>query len=390
MNLRTIRLRLTALFTGLAALAVAALAIVAVRVGTERIEDGAQREAEQVLGQVTLAWSRGEPVDAANTWTVGFDDSGDHWEEALGEVWVEPPLRSVAEQAVEWEASSARFGQDGGTYLAVGQKVDDQQAIVTAVDLGYYADRTSSLRWRVTLAAAGAVVVIAVVGWWVSGRALAPIRAANARQRDFIADAAHQLRTPLAVIRASASQALARPRQADQYVEALTEIDSAAAGAGAAVSELLELARIDSGQFSPRLAPLRLDLLAEEVVAGTRVEGCAITSEAPRGVTVEADYGLLHHAVENVVRNAAARAAAVSVTVRVDGRRAVVEVSDDGPGFPAELLPEVFDRFRRGDTRGSSGLGLAIARSIVEAHRGGTAAANRPEGGAVVTLWLPT
>ena len=67
----------------------------------------------------------------------------------------------------------------------------------------------------------------------------------------------------------------------------------------------------------------------------------------------------------------------------------MIEVIDDGPGFPPELLGDVFERFRRGDSRGSSGLGLAIARSLVEAHGGGTEAANRAEGGAIVRLWLP-
>jgi len=247
----------------------------------------------------------------------------------------------------------------------------------------------SSLRLRLWLAGAGAVLGIAVVGWFVSGRALSPVRAANARQRDFIADAAHQLRTPLAVIRASASQTLSKPRDADAYVASLQEIDSAAESAGAAVSELLELARIDSGQFAPRLAPLRLDLLVEEVVAGVRVEGCEIVADTTRSIIVDADYALLHHAVENVVRNAASRAAHVAVSASVDGKHATVEVSDDGPGFPAELLPEVFERFRRGDSRGSSGLGLAIARSLVEAHRGSVEAANGPAGGAVVRLRLP-
>ena len=200
------------------------------------------------------------------------------------------------------------------------------------------------------------------------------------------------MRTPLAVIRASASQALSKPRQPDEYVGALHEIESASESAGAAVNELLELARIDSGQFAPRVAPMRLDLLVEEVIAGIRVEGCTLTARSEAAITVDADYGLLRHAVENVIRNATTRATEVAARAVVDGKRAVIEVTDNGPGFPPDLLPDVFERFRRGDQRGSSGLGLAIARSIMVSHRGGTEAGNRTSdegGGAVVRLWMP-
>ena len=92
------------------------------------------------------------------------------------------------------------------------------------------------------------------------------------------------------------------------------------------------------------------------------------------------------------MRNAAARATEVTVRAVVDGKWAVIEVVDNGPGFPPELLPEVFERFRRGDKRGSTGLGLAIAKSIMVSHKGGAEATNRPAaegGGAVVRLWMP-
>ena len=139
----------------------------------------------------------------------------------------------------------------------------------------------------------------------------------------------------------------------------------------------------------PRLAPLRLDLLAEEVAASTRADGCVITADPASAVVVDADMALLRQAVDNVVTNAARRAAHVSIVTRLDGRDGVLEVLDDGPGFDAALLGHVFDRYRRGDTRGDAGLGLAIVQAIVAAHGGAAEAANRPEGGACVRLRVP-
>ena len=158
------------------------------------------------------------------------------------------------------------------------------------------------------------------------------------------------------------------------------------------VSDMLELARLDPGQTIPRRALLRLDLLAEEVAAMTNTAAVSVTALIADAVVVDADYGLLRQAMENVVRNATRRAATVEISVRVNGAEAVVEVSDDGPGFTAELLTTVFDRFRRGDhehDREGAGLGLAIRQTIMAAHGGSASADNRPLRGAIVRLTMP-
>ena len=79
---------------------------------------------------------------------------------------------------------------------------------------------------------------------------------------------------------------------------------------------------------------------------------------------------LLRQAIDNLVRNAAARSSNVVLSCAIDGRDGLLRVSDDGPGFAAEQLPYVFERYRRGDGRGSLGLGLPIAASIVASHGG--------------------
>jgi two-component system, OmpR family, sensor kinase len=230
----------------------------------------------------------------------------------------------------------------------------------------------------------------------IAHRALRPARRLLRERIDFLADAAHELRTPLAVIQASAGHALSRERDTVDYVQSLAEIRSAAERASLGVSELLDLARFDAGQAVPRLAPLRLDLLAEEIVSATRLDDCVLTAETSPTVLVQADMALLRQAVDNLVRNAAARSSEVVLRCSVDGSDGVVEVLDDGPGFSAEQLPYVFERYRRGDGRGSLGLGLPIAASIVAAHGGRVdiaspapfpLSADRP--GSLVTIRLP-
>jgi len=106
-------------------------------------------------------------------------------------------------------------------------------------------------------------------------------------------------------------------------------------------------------------------------------------------IVIEADYGLLRQVLETLARNGTARANAVDLIAEPQDRRVLVHIADNGPGFDESVLPFVFDRFRRGDSLGSSGLGMAIAKKIVEAHNGSISATNRPEGGAIVTLDLP-
>jgi K+-sensing histidine kinase KdpD len=90
--------------------------------------------------------------------------------------------------------------------------------------------------------------------------------------------------------------------------------------------------------------------------------------------------------MENLTQNAASRATEVELSVTRAGDLVTMQISDNEPGFDEEILPHVFERFCRGDTRGSTGLGMAIAKSIVEAHGGSVSAANPTTGGAIVKL----
>lgn len=391
MNPRRAQLRIAAAYALTSTIVVAVLTVIAVHGGTDRIHNATERSITNRVSSIVATIDVSHPPnDEYNAWLV---DAQNENATKLSDTDIEPPLIGLAKDIIANGPEYREFAQDSQPYLLYGQRLPNSQLVIAAAEpLTDEHGATSSLRLRLWLLAIGLIVATSLLSYLIAGWALRPARRAHEQQRVFLANAAHELRTPLAVIRASASQALRRERSPDEYVRSLTEIDGAAVRASDLVGDMLELARLDAGQINLRRAPLRLDLLAEEVadVVGrgrVPVEACPGVS-----VIVDADYGLLRQALENVVRNAALRAEHVSIEVRADGANAVVEVRDDGPGFEAALLPTVFERFRRGDQdtdRESTGLGLAIVQSIVQAHGGDAQAANNESGGALVTLRVP-
>ncbi|MGE0879923.1 MAG: sensor histidine kinase [Acidimicrobiia bacterium] len=390
MNLRSLRVRLTVLYGVISAVAVIALALVAADLGTRRIDDDVRRQLElQVSSLLREQIASGERVENDGySWDVSVDDNGNFNTNPYGKPQVEPPLKTLAENT-GGGAGFDTFTQRGVKYLAFTQSFDETRWIVTVTNLDQTNSRKSSLKLRIGLFSVAIIAAAAAAGWLLAGRSLRPAREALSEQRGFLADAAHEMRTPLAVIQASASQALSRPRSTEEYVRSLAEIRAASERAAAGVNELLDLARLDSGQVIPRRSVLRLDLLAEEVAASTRADGCTVEAAVGDAVVVDADMALLRQAIDNVVRNATRRADHVHLATRSDGRDGIIEVADNGPGFDPDLLPKVFDRYRRGDTNGSVGMGLAIVKAICAAHGGAVEAANRDGGGAIVRIRVP-
>jgi signal transduction histidine kinase len=339
---------------------------------------------EEVL-RGTLAGARPELWDA---WEV---NANDEWIDPLNpETSLEPPLFTWIRDAGESE-SFRDFAVDDQEFRGYVRPIEPGHGFVTLLHTGARDDELGGLGQRVWLTVLVLAAIAGGIGWWLAGYALAPTRHAIAHQQGFLADAAHEMRTPLAVILASSSQALGRPRSNEEYVRSLSEIRSAAERASAGVNELLDLARFDSGQALPRLAPIRLDLLAEEVAASVRADGCEVVADPTAAVVVNADMPLLRQALDNVVRNATRRATRVDLVTTRDGRDGVVTITDNGPGFDTAIVDSVFDRFQRGDRKGEVGIGLSIVKAIVTAHGGAAAARNAvpPATGAIVELRIP-
>ncbi len=376
-----------------AALALALLSPLAYLL-VKRSSDMARAEttswARDALDDATIFRNTGELDPPGNTWLV---NPIEQWSDPMGETWIDPPLFTLADAAVGVGPAQAIEFDFEGSWLGYSQWTGGNDVMVTVVSRDPELSTIASARRTWTGVVVGLSALVGLLAFWALGRMQAPVKKAHLVNRDFIADAAHELRTPLSIIQASAGFALARERPADEYRESLNEILEASERAGASVGELLEFARLEAGQASLRLAPLRLDLLVEEVAASVRVDDVTIEALPGEGVVVEADYNLVRQVIDNITRNAAARADKVTLRTTTTGGRAVIEVADDGPGFDPGIIDHVFERFRRGDRSGSVGLGMAIARTIVELHGGTCRAANLGAddgGGAVVTIEFPT
>ncbi|HEU4677030.1 MAG TPA: HAMP domain-containing sensor histidine kinase [Motilibacteraceae bacterium] len=226
--------------------------------------------------------------------------------------------------------------------------------------------------------------------------------ATEARLRRFVADASHELRTPLATIRASAEYG-ANPDGAplpEATADALVRIRAAADRMGMLVSDLLLLARLDAGRPLQRqevdLTRLVLDAVAD---ARTAAPDHHWELDLPEeAVTVEGDEERLRQVLANLLTNARTHTppgTTVTTGIRVAADHVEAWVADDGPGVPAELQPELFERFTRGDTsrsraHGSTGLGLAIAHGITRAHDGTLVHESPSSGGSRFRLRLPS
>jgi heavy metal sensor kinase len=225
------------------------------------------------------------------------------------------------------------------------------------------------------------------------------------QQRQFVADASHELRTPVAILRAETEVALSRQRSPQEYRESLDVVRGAAVRLGGIVDNLFALARADAGHLRLHRRPLFLEELVADTVRSMRTLARArrITLEfsPDTDVPCSGDDALLRHLVSNLLDNAIKYTPAggrVSVTLERHDGMCELAVHDTGPGIPDALRSRIFERFVRGDdararSAGSAttgaGLGLAIARVIAEAHGGTIELTQTGPPGSTFTLRLP-
>jgi heavy metal sensor kinase len=229
---------------------------------------------------------------------------------------------------------------------------------------------------------------------------LARIDAAFAAQQQFLADASHELRNPLAIIRTNADLALSDPdpRQ-DELRQAVVVVKRASDRMARLVDDLLALARREAPTFA--IEPVDLGRVAseasDEFVAPAEARGIVLDRAVAPGVVVMGDSDALKRAIANLLENAvrlAPSSSRIRLAVGSERDMAWVAVSDEGPGIAPEHQPKVFDRFWRADkgrsrADGGTGLGLSIVRQIAQTHGGDVQLQSRVGVGSTFTIWLP-
>jgi signal transduction histidine kinase len=222
------------------------------------------------------------------------------------------------------------------------------------------------------------------------------------QQRRFMAEAAHELRTPVAVVRAETELALSGERSAGEYREALGVVGGESERLGRIVDDLLTFSRAEAGQQPLRLADTDLGEVAGDAARALRAlaarRGVEITADVADELPMMADSDLLRRLVTNLVENAVKHGRPgdrVRVNAIADGGQYRLRVRDTGPGIPAEARTRIFEPFFRGSQAraeggaAGAGLGLPIARWIAEAHGGHLELVESGPGGSVFEAAFP-
>jgi len=381
-------------------------------------------------------------IDVADRATAILDVDGQpiaaHWHgfDALGvfpphDRLQHPTMVTIAQHGKAWRVLQRPEASPAGDYTIVVAGPLDGIAI----------QRVLLLR---VLVVAGSIIILTTAGisWWVASSALRPVStmaseaaaisakstdwqlnapsdtdelgqlarafndllarllAASRTQRQFMADASHELRTPVSVIQTATEVTLKQTaRQEAEYRDALTIIGEQTARLSQMVQDMFVLARADAGGYHVPMRRLYVDEVVDEAARAVGVvaaaKGLRVTSQIQPDIAIDGDDGLLHRMMTNLLDNAVQHTPAgssVNVVLTAGEGTVTITVADTGPGIPDADRERVFDRFVRLDPARSAesggGLGLPIARWIAEQHHG-TLALDPSQRGCVFVVRLP-
>ena len=317
------------------------------------------------------------------------------------------PVASGVERALagDVDVRSVRLSDDAHMRVMTAPMLDDgviTGAVQALRSLDEHEEQLEIVRNMTILGVGLGIVIAGPAGYFLSRRAMVPINTAFGRQRAFVADASHELRTPLTLIRAHAEYAGRGPERTVAEIQpSLDSIVSEVDRVSSMVTDLLTLARLDADRLGLDRSRQDLVALVRAAVESMRPiadrAGVSLEFAATDSLTADVDGARIEQVVRILLDNALSHTphgGAVVVDVDAAGHWRQVTVRDTGSGISNEELPYVFERFSRPDSardreHGGVGLGLAIAKGLVEAHGGSINIASALDEGTTVTVRLP-
>ncbi|HEY8291209.1 MAG TPA: HAMP domain-containing sensor histidine kinase [Thermomicrobiales bacterium] len=313
------------------------------------------------------------------------------------------PLK-VAEQGTTDIRTLASPGSDTRVLTApiwIGE--EDSAHIAVIVQTGRpdapLHDLLNKLRLIMALIGGGVVIFSVVGGLFLVRQVMVPVRRSLTQQQAFVANAAHELRTPLAVIQATTELALMRERSAREYRDALEAIGTSVAETSTMIADLLTLARIDAGRQPVVRSQVNVGALVTTIAeeAMHAFPDHPISTDIDGEATIEGETPLVQRLLANLVENAChytPPGTPVAITVRPEREWLAIRVRDEGPGIAPAEIEHLFERFYRGASgiesgHHGAGLGLSLVQQIAEAHGGRVGIASFVAVGTTVTVLLP-
>lgn len=340
----------------------------------------------------------GNPLASlSNAYTIHLDGDGavTGWTSDRADLYTDAQVEAMARAVLAAGNGEGRIGTQYYRLIDDGEGGDTRLLIVLDARLEFLS--AERMLRATALVAALAGLLLAVGAWLLIRRMLQPVQASFDRQKQFVWDASHEFKTPLAVISANA-ELLSRQVGPNEY---LGYIQSEVRRTDGLVQGLLTLARMDKGTVTAEMK--RFDLSQALLGVALPFEstvfeaGRTLETDVPEGVWIRGDEAMLQQLAVILLSNAlkySNEGGLIRLSLAQRGRGAVITVYNTGPGIAPENLERIFDRFYREDPSHNSavagnGLGLAIARTVAEAHRGHIRAESAQGKSATFIVTLP-
>jgi len=340
----------------------------------------------------------GNPLASlSNAYTIHLDEAGNvsEWSSDRSDLYTDAQVQAMAKAVLAAGNAEGRVGTQYYRLIDDGEGGESRLLVVLDARLEFLS--AERMLRAAALVAGLAGLLLAAGAWLLIRRMLRPVQESFDRQKRFVWDASHEFKTPLAVISANA-ELLSREIGPNDY---LGYIQSEVKRTDNLVQGLLTLARMDRGTVTAEMKRFDLSqaLLAVALPFESTVfeAGRTLETDVPGGVMIRGDEAMLQQLAVILLSNALKYSGAgglIRLSLAQRGRGAVITVYNTGPGIAPENLEKIFDRFYREDLSHSSavagnGLGLAIARNIVEAHKGHIRAESEQGSSATFIVTLP-